>query len=87
MYLKQIKKEYPLIYERVVEQAGSRSQYLADPQADVNNCLYWSSTTEGTEFWSAVQEEDWEKAQELQPDLFPEDGLAFNKVTTNGLFK
>ncbi len=86
MYLNQLKKEYPLVYQRVKEQIHTPSA-LTSPLADVDNALSWSNTTEGSSFWLAVHHEDWDAAKELQPSLFPEIEEESVKIITNGLFK
>ena len=86
MYLNQLKKEYPLIYQRVKEQTHTLST-LTFILADVNKALVWSSTTEGSKFWSAVYHENWDLAKELEPSLFPEIEEGNVKITINGLFK
>ena len=86
MYLEQLKKEYPLVYQRVEEQTSTPS-ILTSILSDVNNTLSWSDTTEGPAFWSAVYHKDWDAAKELQPSLFPEIEEGNVKITINGLFK
>ena len=86
MYLSQLKEEYPLIYQRVERQTHT-PYVLTSILADVNNTLFWRDTTEGSDFWSAVQHEDWDLAKELQPGLFSEIEEGNVKITTNGLFK
>ena len=86
MYLKQLKEEYPLVYQRVKEQTHTLST-LTFILADVNNTLIWSSTTEGSKFWSAVYYENWDLAKKLEPSLFPEIEEGNVKITINGLFK
>ncbi len=86
MYLNQLKKEYPLVYQRVEKQTHSLSE-LAYTMSDVNNALIWGDTTEGPAFWFAVYHKDWDAAKELQPSLFPEIEEGNVKITTNGLFK
>ena len=86
MYLNQLKKEYPLVYQRVEKQTDSPSA-LTSILANVNNVLSWDNTTEGSKFWSAVYYEDWDLAKELEPGLFPEIEEENVKITINGLFK
>lgn len=86
MYLDQLKEKYPLVYQRVEKQTHTPS-VLTSILADVNNTLFWRDTTEGSDFWSAVQHEDWDLAKELQPGLFSEIEEGNVKITTNGLFK
>ena len=86
MHLNQLKEEYPLVYQRVEEQTHNPSA-LTSILADVNNTLVWGSTTEGSNFWSAVYYENWDAAKELQPSLFPEIEEGNVKITINGLFK
>ena len=86
MYLKQLKEEYPLVYQRVEKQTHTPST-LTSILADVNNTLSWSDTTEGPKFWSAVFYKDWDLAKELEPSLFPEIEEGNVKITINGLFK
>ena len=86
MYLNQLKKEYPLVYQRVKEQTHNPSA-LTSTLANVNNVLLWGSTTEGSEFWSAVYYENWDLAKKLEPSLFPEIEEGNVKITINGLFK
>ena len=86
MYLNQLKEEYPLVYQRVKEQTHTPSA-LTSVLADVNNALFWGSTTEGSKFWSTVYCENWDAAKELQPSLFPEIEEGNVKITINGLFK
>ena len=86
MYLEQLKKEYPLVYQRVKEQTHTPSA-LTSMLADVNNALVWVSTTEGSNFWCAVHHEDWDLAKKLQPSLFSKIEKENIKITTNGLFK
>ena len=86
MYLNQLKKEYPLVYQRVEKQTHTPSA-LTSISADVNDTLSWGDTTEGLEFWSAVHHENWDLAKKLEPSLFPEIEEGNVKITTNGLFK
>ncbi len=86
MYLNQLKKEYPLVYQRVEKQTDTPSA-LIPMLADVSNTLSWHMTTEGSSFWLAVHHEDWDAAKELQPSLFPEIEEGNAKITINGLFK
>ena len=86
MYLNQLEEKYPLVYQRVKEQTHT-PYTLTSMLADVNNALIWGSTTEGSEFWSAVYYKDWDAAKELQPSLFPEIEEGNVKITINGLFK
>ena len=86
MYLNQLKEKYPLVYQRVEEQTHTPSA-LTSILADVNKALVWSSTTEGSKFWSAVYYENWDLAKELEPSLFPEIEKGNVKITINGLFK
>ena len=86
MYLNQLKKEYPLIYQRVKEQTHTLST-LTYILADVDNTLSWCNTTEGSKFWSAVYYENWDLAKKLEPSLFPEIEEGNVKITINGLFK
>ena len=86
MYLNQLKKEYPLVYQRVKEQTHTPS-VLTSMLANVNNALNWGSTTEGSKFWRAVYYENWDLAKELEPSLFPEIEEGNVKITINGLFK
>ena len=86
MNLKQLKEKYPLVYQRVEIQAPDPSE-LTSMLASVNNALVWGSTTEGSSFWSAVYDEEWDLAKELQPSLFPEIEEGNVKITINGLFK
>ena len=86
MYLNQLEEKYPLVYQRVKEQTHTPSA-LTPLLADVNSALFWESTTEGVEFWSAVYHKNWDLAKNLEPSLFSgiEEGNV--KITTNGLFK
>ena len=86
MYLDQLKEKYPLVYQRVKEQTHTPSA-LTSISADVNNTLIWGSTTEGSEFWSAVYHKNWDLAKKLEPSLFSEIEEENVKITTNGLFK
>ena len=86
MYLNQLKEEYPLVYQRVKEQTYTPSA-LTFISADVNSALIWDSTTEGSEFWSAVYNKNWDLAKKLEPSLFSEIEEGNVKITTNGLFK
>ena len=86
MYLDQLKEKYPLVYQRVKEQTHTPS-VLTSILADVNKALIWDSTTEGSEFWSAVYHKNWDIAKKLEPSLFPEIEEGNVKITTNGLFK
>ena len=86
MYLSQLKEEYPLVYQRVKEQTHTPST-LTYMLSDVNNALVWGSTTEGSEFWSAVYHKNWGLAKKLEPSLFSEIEEGNIKITTNGLFK
>ena len=86
MYLSQLKEKYPLVYQRVKEQTHTPSE-LTSMVADVNSALVWGSTTEGSTFWCAVYNKDWNLAKELQPSLFPEIEEGNVKITINGLFK
>ena len=86
MYLDQLKEKYPLVYQRVKEQTHTPSA-LTSILADVNNTLIWGSTTEGSEFWSAVYTKNWDLAKKLEPSLFSEIEEENVKITTNGLFK
>ena len=86
MYLNQLKEEYPLVYQRVKEQTHTPS-VLTFMLTDVNRALFWSSTTEGSKFWSAVYHKNWDLAKELEPSLFSEIEKENIKITTNGLFK
>ena len=86
MYLKQLKEEYPLVYQRVEKQTHTLST-LTSILSDVNNTLSWSDTTEGSAFWSAVYHKNWDLAKELEPSLFPEIEEGNVKITINGLFK
>lgn len=87
MFLTELKEEYPLIYERVIEQCEDSSRLaVGQPYADVNTILNWHNTTEGFSFWAAIHVEDWNKAKDLQPHLFPESNK-FAKIVINGLFK
>lgn len=48
----------------------------------VDQGFYWGTTDEGTDFWRACYEGDWDKAKELQPSLFkPMDGKPHIKLT------
>ena len=86
MYLNQLKEKYPLVYQRVEKQTHTPST-LTSILSDVNNTLVWSDTTEGPAFWSAVHDEDWDLAKELEPSLFSEIEEGNVKITINGLFK
>ena len=86
MHLNQLKEEYPLVYQRVKEQTYTPSE-LTSTLANVNNALIWGSTTEGSEFWSAVYYENWDLAKELEPSLFSEIEEGNVEITINGLFK
>ena len=86
MYLSQLKKEYPLIYQRVERQTHTPSE-LTSTLSDVNNTLSWGYTTEGSAFWNAVYYENWDLAKKLQPGLFSEIEEENVKITINGLFK
>ena len=86
MHLNQLKKEYPLVYQRVKEQTHTPSA-LTSMLVDVNSALIWGSTTEGSEFWSAVYYENWDLAKELEPSLFSEIEEGNVEITINGLFK
>ena len=86
MYLKQLKEEYPLVYQRVKEQTHNPTA-LTSILADVNNTLSWRYTTEGLSFWFAVHHENWDLAKKLEPSLFPEIEKGNVKITINGLFK
>ena len=86
MHLNQLKKEYPLVYQRVKEQTHTPSA-LTSTLANVNSALIWGSTTEGVAFWNAVYHENWDLAKELEPSLFPEIEEGNVEITINGLFK
>ena len=86
MYLNQLEEKYPLVYQRVKEQTRTPSA-LTSVLADVNNALIWDSTTEGSEFWSAVYNKNWDLAKKLEPSLFLEIEEGNVKITANGLFK
>ena len=86
MYLNQLEEKYPLVYQRVKEQTHTPSA-LTSISADVSNTLIWGSTTEGSEFWSAVYHKNWDLAKKLEPSLFSEIEEENVKITTNGLFK
>ena len=86
MYLNQLKEEYPLVYQRVEKQTHNPS-ILTNMSADVNKALIWGGTAEGSDFWSAVYDKDWNLAKKLQPGLFPEIEEGNVKITINGLFK
>ena len=86
MYLNQLKEKYPLVYQRVEKQTHTPSA-LTSMLADVNKTLVWGSTTEGSEFWSAVYHKNWDLAKKLEPSLFSEIEEGNVKITINGLFK
>ena len=86
MYLSQLKEKYPLVYQRVKEQTYTPSA-LTNMLSNVNNTLSWGSTTEGSNFWSAVYYQNWDLAKELEPSLFSETEEGNVKIITNGLFK
>ena len=86
MNLKQLKEKYPLVYQRVEIQAIDPPQ-LNSILGDVSTALSWHKTTEGSNFWSAVYNEEWDLAKELQPSLFLEIEKESVKIITNGLFK
>ena len=83
MYVSEIKKEYPLVYERIVEQTGGKC--LSNAKLSVITAFDWVYTTEGSVFWSTINRRDWSRAKELQPHLFKEDNRLV-KIIVNGLF-
>ena len=84
MLVSKIKKEYPLVYERIVEQKVGNVD-LSNPTMDVNKCLAWSSTKEGENFWLSIYVGNIDKAMLICPYLFEDDSPY--KVIINGLFK
>lgn len=89
MYISEIKKAYPLVYERIIAQMHSHLKEESVGMHDVNEALNWSRTKERSEFWSCVYRENWDKAMELRPHLFigkenEEKGVI---IKTNGLFE
>ena len=58
----------------------ARAYELAYPKNDTEY-FRWRATREGYEFWYACHNRDWDKAKELQPDLFkPMDGKPHIKI-------
>ena len=58
----------------------ARAYALAYPKNDTDY-FRWRATREGDEFWYACHNRDWNKAKELQPDLFkPVDGKPHIKL-------
>lgn len=89
MYISEIKRTYPLVYERIIAQMHSHLTEESIGMHDVNETLKWSDTTEGSEFWACMYRKNWDKAMELQPHLFigkenEEKGVI---IKTNGLFE
>lgn len=58
----------------------ARAKTLAYPKNSLDY-FRWRATSEGDEFWDACYKRDWDKAKELQPDLFkPMDGKPHIKL-------
>lgn len=87
MYIREIKKIYPLVYEAILSQTYSNLTIEQIESRTVNDVFTWSSTQEGRNFWSAVFNGNWAQAQLLKPEYFvsTEENENF-LVKTNGLF-
>lgn len=58
----------------------ARAKTLTCPKNSLDY-FRWRATSEGDEFWDACYKWDWDKAKELQPDLFkPMDGKPHIKL-------
>ena len=85
MLISEVKEKYPLVYERIIEQAR-RGVDLSDPTMAINGCFTWRNTKEGQEFWSNMDNQNIDEAKSIHPHLFEEDNIPY-RVVTNGLFK
>lgn len=63
MLIQEIKKDYPLVYDRI-------KYYTNKDEGTVLETFGWISTAEGSAFWSAMNKRNITKAKELQPHLF-----------------
>lgn len=92
MLLSELQEKYPLVFERLVDQANLSDTQISRISLDsisVNQALTWSATQEGWNFWKRVHNYDIEEAKRLCPDLFisVEVEEPPYKIVTNGLFK
>lgn len=67
MELENIEREYPFIWQRILEYIGTRPVYQI---TDLSGAFTWSDTEEKHSFWSHVYNGNIEEAKELCPHLF-----------------
>ena len=63
MLIQEIKKDYPLVYNRII-------CYTNKHEGTILETFGWINTAEGSAFWSAMSKRNITKAKELQPHLF-----------------
>lgn len=88
MYIREIKKKFPKLYERIISQLRPEYTEETAQSLDVNKALLWHSTLEGSIFWDLVYFKKWDAAKKLYPEYFEtaEDNKN-HMVQVNGLFK
>jgi len=56
---------YPKVKQAAIENCGDENYLL-------HAAFIWHQSKEGLKFWFAIDEQDYEKAEKLCPDLFEE---------------
>ena len=67
MYINDLIKEYPLVYERAVYERERQGKNRGSNS--INVAIFWSSTLEGHAFWEAVHNNYMETAEKICPHL------------------
>lgn len=74
MVIRELKKEYPLVYKRALENQvlqgnkENENKYLISLGREGN--FYWDETKEGGQFWDYINAYNFETAKKLCPHLF-----------------
>ena len=82
MYISEIKQLYPKLYEEILQNSHTPNGVYSN----VNEAMTWSSTPQGSTFWSLVYEGNIEQAQRMYPELFVLEKDSVREIQ-NGLFK
>jgi hypothetical protein len=74
MLIKDLKKDYPLVYQAALEnqykQSRSRNDKIPLLESVKGGNFTWEHSSEGHDFWSHIYNEEFEEAKELCPHLF-----------------
>lgn len=94
MYIRELREDYPLLFEELVKysRAYSREQIIEQQDMEtVSSVAIWSTTPQGGTFWSDIHSNRLDRIaiyKEKFPELFTDekkiDGVT---IKSNGLFK